>query len=107
MHIGCVRTRLVESDPQPCHLGLNFFYPQEDGLRAYCNAHPKVEWNVVRPAAVIGATTHTSMITFVAFGVYAAVQAQRGEPLRFGGDWMSWQSSMAHTSARLTRYLSE
>jgi hypothetical protein len=61
----------------------------------------------VRPAAVIGAATHTSMIVFVAFGVYAAVRAQRGKPLRFGGDWMGWRYGMAHTSARLTGYLSE
>jgi hypothetical protein len=61
----------------------------------------------VRPAAVIGAATHTSMIVFVAFGVYAAVRAQRGKPLRFGSDWMGWPFSIAHSSARLTGYLSE
>jgi hypothetical protein len=59
---------------------------QEDALRAYCDAHPERAWNVVRPAAVIGATTHASVNTFVAFGVYAAVQAQRGGPLRFGSE---------------------
>lgn len=34
MHIGRVRTPLVESDPQPRHLGSNFYYPQEDLLKA-------------------------------------------------------------------------
>jgi hypothetical protein len=61
----------------------------------------------VRPAAVIDATMHASMNTFFAFGVYAAVQAQGSEPLRFGSDWMGWSFSIAHSSARLTGYLSE
>jgi hypothetical protein len=38
-------------------------------------------WNVVRPAAAIGATTHASMNRFFAFGMYAAIQAQRSETL--------------------------
>ena len=41
------------------------------------------------------------------FSVYAAVQAQKGEPIVFGGDWNAWMSLSYHSTARLTGYLSE
>lgn len=107
VHIGRVRTSIVESDPQPRHLGPNFYYPQEDALRAFCDEHPETDWNIVRPFAIIGATQHASMNTFFSFGVYAAIQAHKGEPLRFGADFESWQFEASHSTARMTGYLSE
>ncbi|KAJ8118889.1 hypothetical protein OPT61_g230 [Boeremia exigua] len=56
VHIGRVRTSIVESDPQPRYLGPNFYYHQEDALRAFCDEHPETAWNIVHPFAVIGAT---------------------------------------------------
>ncbi|KAF1359448.1 hypothetical protein EJ07DRAFT_155896 [Lizonia empirigonia] len=61
----------------------------------------------VYPFAIIGATEHASMNMFLSFGVYAAIQAQRGEPLKFGADFTSWQFKASHSTARLTGYLSE
>lgn len=107
VHIGRVRTSIVESDPQPRHLSPNFYYPQEDALRAFCDEHPETAWNVVHPFAIIGATEHASMNTFMSFGIYAATQAHQGEPLKFGADFTSWQFEAAHSTARLTGYLSE
>jgi nucleoside-diphosphate-sugar epimerase len=107
VHIGRVRTSIVESDPQPRHLSPNFYYPQEDALRAFCEEHSETKWNIVHPFAIIGATEHASMNTFMSFGIYAAVQAQKGEPLKFGADFTSWQFEAAHSTARLTGYLSE
>lgn len=107
VHIGRVRTSIVESDPQPRHLSPNFYYPQEDMLRAFCDEHPETDWNMVHPFAIIGATEHASMNTFFTYGVYAAIQAQKGEPLKFGGDFTAWQSEGSHSTARLTGYLSE
>ena len=107
VHIGRVRTPLVESDPQPRHLSPNFYYPQEDALRAFCDQHPETKWNMVHPFSIIGAIEHASMNTFMGFGIYAAIQAQRGEPLKFGADFTSWQFEAAHSTARLTGYLSE
>ncbi|KAJ4983195.1 nad dependent epimerase dehydratase family protein [Stagonosporopsis vannaccii] len=107
MHIGRVRTSLVESDPQPSHLQPNFYYPQEDALRSFCEKHPETKWNIIHPFAIIGATGHASMNAFLSFGVYAAVQAHKGKPLKFGGDFTSWQFEAAHSTARLTGYLSE
>jgi nucleoside-diphosphate-sugar epimerase len=89
-HIGRVRTSLVESDPQPKHLSPNFYYQQEDLLEKFCAEHSETGWNIVMPAAVIGAIQYASMNTFLSFGIYAAVQAYKKEPLFFGGDFASW-----------------
>jgi nucleoside-diphosphate-sugar epimerase len=107
MHIGRVRTPLVESDPQPRHLGPDFYYPQEDALQEYCKNHPETGWNIVRPGAVIGAIQHASMNAYVAFAIYAATQAHRQEPLHFEGNWASWQFDSTNSTAWLTGYLCE
>ena len=107
MHIGRVRTPLVESDPQPRHLEPNFYYPQEDKLMSFCKQHEETSWNLIRPISVNGATDNASMNTFLSFGVYAAVQARKGEDLIFGADIESWQFEQCHSTARLTGYLSE
>ncbi|PSN61180.1 NAD(P)-binding protein [Corynespora cassiicola Philippines] len=107
VHIGRVRTPLVESDPQPQHLEPNFYYRQEELLFAYCSAHEETCWNIVMPAAIIGATEHPSMNTFVSYSVYAAVKAYKGEMLEYGAGMESWQFEALHASARLTGYLSE
>lgn len=106
-HIGRVRTPLVESDAQPRHLGPSFYYLQEDLLEEFCTSHPETHWNIVMPAAVIGSTQNASMNTFLSFGIYAAVQAHKKEPLQFGGDYYSWHFDYTHSSARLTGFLSE
>ncbi|KAF9874403.1 nad dependent epimerase dehydratase family protein [Colletotrichum karsti] len=106
MHIGRVRTPLVESDPQPRHLQPNFYYPQEDLVKSFCEKNGSA-WNVIRPAAIIGASSHASMNTFYPFAIYAVVQAHKGEPLVFGGDWEQWQYEYYHCTARMTGYLTE
>lgn len=88
-HIGRVRTPMVESDPQPKHLGPNFYYNQEDLLMRFCHEHPETGWNIIMPCAVIGSIQNASMNMFLPFGAYAAVQAHKKEPLQFGGDMAS------------------
>ncbi|POS68563.1 NAD dependent epimerase/dehydratase [Diaporthe helianthi] len=106
MHLGRTRTPLLESDPQPRHLWPNFYYLQEDLLKAFCDKN-SVSWNVIRPAAVIGTSTQAAMNMFYLFAVYAVVQVHKGEPLFFGGDWEQWQYEYYHCSARMTGYLTE
>ncbi|RSM04062.1 hypothetical protein CEP52_007067 [Fusarium oligoseptatum] len=106
MHIGRVRTPLVESDPQPRHLSKNFYYAQEDDLKAFCSRHT-TGWNLVRPAGVIGASPNSPLNTFWPFAIYAAIQARKDEPLEFGGTFESWQFEAGHSTARLSGYLSE
>lgn len=107
VHIGRVRTPLVESDPQPRHIADNFYYHQEDAMRLFCEKFPGTSWNVVRPFAIIGSAPSSPINTFMCFAVYAIVQAQKGEPIRFGGDLDAWQFEASHSTARLTGYLSE
>lgn len=107
MHIGRVRTPLVESDPQPRHLEPNFYYPQEDKLMSFCKEHKETSWNTVRPVSINGATENASMNTFLGFGIYAAVQARKSEDLTFWSNLEAWQFEQCHSTARLTGYLSE
>jgi hypothetical protein len=105
--MGRGRTPLVESDPQPKHIGPNYYYNQEDVLMEFRNEHSETDWNIVMPAAVIGTTNHASMNTALSWGVYAAVQVHKKEHLRFSGDMVAWQFGYTHWTARLTSYLSE
>ncbi|GAP92498.1 putative NAD dependent epimerase dehydratase [Rosellinia necatrix] len=107
VHIGRTRTPFVESDPQPQHLGPNFYYGQEDLLFKYCQKHPETGWNIVRPVGIIGVAQRAPLNAFYPFAVYAAVQAQKGEPLYFGGEFESWQFEYSHSTARMTAYLTE
>lgn len=107
MHIGRTRNPLVESDPQPRHLCKNFYYGQEDVLKSFCKRHPETGWNIVHPAGVIGMAPRSPINAFYPLAIYAAIQAHKGEPLEFGGDFDAWQWESTHSSARLTGYLSE
>lgn len=106
VHIGRIRTPSCESDPQPKHLEPNFYYPQEELLFKYCKENG-VNWNVVMPAWIIGPTNNAQMNALHPFAIYAAVQAYKGEPIAFGGDWQAWQGLTFHSTARMTGYLSE
>ena len=106
-HVGRVKTPCVESDPQPKHLGPNFYYPQEELLFEYCKAHSETSWNVIRPQAIVGAAPNAGLDFFSPFAIYASVQQHKGEPLYFGGDFDSWQFEATHSTARLTGYLNE
>ncbi|OTA25212.1 hypothetical protein BTJ68_13836 [Hortaea werneckii EXF-2000] len=88
-HIGRARVPYIESGPQPKRLAPNFYYPQEEALFAFCDRHPETDWNIIMPF------------------VLAAVQAEKGEPLHFGGDFEEWQEESCWSSARLTGFLSE
>jgi nucleoside-diphosphate-sugar epimerase len=107
VQLGRAPQPCVESDPQPRHLGSNFYYPQEDSLTDYCKRHPKTSWNVIRPFGVIGSAIKAQMSGLYLFCVYAAVQAHKKEPLYFPGDWATWQGPTPMSTARLTGYLSE
>ncbi|ETS78421.1 hypothetical protein PFICI_10483 [Pestalotiopsis fici W106-1] len=106
VHIGRTTVPLLESDPQPKHLEPSFYYIQEDLVKAFCQKQNS-SWSVIMPCAVIGASSQAAMNGFYLFGVYAAVQTHKGEPLEFGGDWESWQFENYHCSARMTGFLTE
>lgn len=107
VHIGRARQPACETDPQPKNLEPNFYYDQEKALFEYCKRNPSTGWNVIRPAWIIGAVTNAQMNALHPFAVYAAVQAHKGLPIQFGGDWTNWQYNCFPSTARLTGYLSE
>jgi nucleoside-diphosphate-sugar epimerase len=100
-HIGNTRGPCLESDPQPRHLAPNFYYPQEDILFEYCKTND-VCWNVIRPAWIIGAATNSQMNALYPFSIYAAVAAERNQPLAFNGTWSTWQYESHYSSSTLT-----
>lgn len=106
IHLGRTRTPAVESDPQPSHLEANFYYRQEQILFEYCKTN-SVAWNIIRPAWILGAVSSAQMNALHPFAIYAAVQAYKGEPIYFPGDWNLWQYEAYHSSAMLTGFLSE
>ena len=106
-HIGRARLPYIESDPQPKHLSNNFYYPQEEALFKHCERNPGTDWNIVMPFGIVGAVPNAGMNTFLPFAVMAAVQAEKGEPITFGGDLEEWQYEICHSTARLSGYLSE
>ncbi|KEQ88158.1 hypothetical protein M438DRAFT_361540 [Aureobasidium pullulans EXF-150] len=73
--IGRARLPYIESDPQPRHLSQNFYYPQEDMLKKYCQDHPSTSWNVIRPFGVIGSVSKAGMNMMLPFAIIASVQA--------------------------------
>ena len=106
VHIGRHRSPANESDPPPSHLEPNFYYPQYELLFDYCKAN-NVGWNIIMPAWIIGAVTTTQITGLHPYAVYAAVQAHKGEPLRFPSTFQIWQDERKHATARLTGYLTE
>lgn len=106
VQFGRWRVPAMESDPQPVHLGPNFYYPQEKLLFDYCKSQGTT-WSVIRPAWIIGAVNNAQMNALYPFAVYAAVQAKKGEPLDFPADWDAWQYEPRYSTAMLTAYLSE
>jgi nucleoside-diphosphate-sugar epimerase len=106
-HIGRARLPYIESDPQPKHLSNNFYYPQEEALFKHCEENPGTDWNIVMPFGIVGAVPAAGMNTFLPFAVMAAVQAEKAEPITFGGDLEEWQYECCHSTARLSGYLSE
>lgn len=106
VQIGRVRAPAIESDPAPTHLEPNFYYPQEKVLFEYCKAN-NTSWNVIRPAWILGAVSNAQMNALLPVAIYAAVQAHKGEPISFPGDWETWQYEDNHSTALLTGYLSE
>jgi nucleoside-diphosphate-sugar epimerase len=81
-HLGPMRVPGREGDPRPP--GPNFYWVQEDRLRELAAGHPWV-FSILRPQAVCGHAVGSPMNLVIALGVYAAVQRELGEPLRFPG----------------------
>ena len=67
----------------------NFYFLQEDYLRAEQAASPSWHWTILRPQIIFGESLGSHMNMIPAIGVYAALLQQLGEPLYFPGG-ASW-----------------
>ena len=95
---------VLESDPRVDEP--NFYYVQEDLLAEY-SRRTGVQWNVVRPAFIVGAVEDAAMNSVYPLAVYAAVQKHKGEKLVWPGNIAAWEREIIQSSAWLNSYLSE
>ncbi len=104
-HIGPATNPSSESDPR-VNIEPNFYYPQEDALFLFCQETGST-WNVVRPSYIIGAVRDSALNHMVGLAIYGAVQAHRGLPLAFPGDYAAWDREYCQSTALLNAYLEE
>lgn len=76
--------RLPGREREPRHRHENFYWLQEDYLRAKAAAGSWA-FTILRPQIIFGEAFGSNMNAIPAFGVYAATQRLRGEPLHFPG----------------------
>ncbi|MBY0296203.1 MAG: SDR family oxidoreductase [Methylobacterium sp.] len=81
-HLGPFKTPARETDPR--HMPPNFYYDQEDFLRAASRAAGWT-WSALRPRTVYGYAAGSPMSMTAVIGVYAAISKELGLPLRFPG----------------------
>jgi nucleoside-diphosphate-sugar epimerase len=81
-HLGFALAPFYEDDPR--HVASNFYYDQEDLLRARADAG-ELEWSILRPDAVVGDIAGNPMNIAVTIGAYAALSRDAKVPLRFPG----------------------
>jgi nucleoside-diphosphate-sugar epimerase len=82
VHLGPFKTPAREDDPR--HMPPNFYYDQEDWLRAESAGK---SWDMValRPDVVCGFAVGNPMNLTLVIAVYAAISKELGLPLRFPG----------------------
>ena len=78
----------------------NFYYAQEDELFAAA-ARDGFGWSVHRPHTIIGFAIGNAMNMGVTLAVYAEIQRERGQPMKFPGHAAQWNGLTDMTDARL------
>lgn len=81
-HLAPMRIPGRESAPR--HPGPNFYWNQEDYL-IDVRAGRRWSYTIMRPQVVCGFALGSPMNMLLALGMYAAIQRERSEPLRFPG----------------------
>lgn len=81
-HVGRSPLPAKESAPRDSHH--NFYFLQEDSLRALAMEHGW-SWTILRPQVVFGGSIGSPMNLVPAIGVYAALERQAGRPLAWPG----------------------
>ena len=94
---GASRTPCRESDPR--QLGPNFYYDQEDWLRAASQGQSWTWCNLI-PPFVTGYAVGNPMNLVLGVGLYATVCRELGLPLRFPGSARAYESLHQIADAR-------
>ena len=76
--------RIPGREREPRHSGANFYWNQEDHLGELA-ARRRWTYSIMRPQVVCGFALGSPMNMISVLGVLAALQRERGEPLRFPG----------------------
>jgi nucleoside-diphosphate-sugar epimerase len=110
LHLGPASVPQEEGDPR-VELEPNFYYPQEDFLKAYCERHSslgnEMSWNVIRPSFILGAVQDAAMNVCYPLAVYASVCRKLGTVLEYPYALESWENVQDQSSAMLNGYLAE
>jgi hypothetical protein len=106
VHLGPATVPQEESDPRVL-LEPNFYYPQEDLLKAFCARHDGCGWNTTRPSWIPGAVRDAAMNIVHPLAVYATVQKHLGQPLIFPADLNCWEVLVTFSTAMLNCHLAE
>ncbi|MBI1396778.1 MAG: NAD-dependent epimerase/dehydratase family protein [Betaproteobacteria bacterium] len=97
-HLGPFRTPAREDDPP--HMLPNFYYDQEQWLRAFQSGRSWT-WSALRPHTVCGFALGNPMNLVTAIAVYAAISKELGLPLRFPGKPGAYRAIYQVTDADL------
>jgi nucleoside-diphosphate-sugar epimerase len=104
-HLGPFKTPAREDDPR--HMPPNFYYDQEDLLRARQRGK-NWHWTALRPEAVCGYALGNPMNLAMVIAVYATICKELGLPLRFpgtgGANDALYQVTSADVLARATAW---
>ena len=91
VHHGPYKMPARESDPR--FIASNFYYEQEDLVRSR-SATEGWSFTVLRPQIVCGFALGNPMNAVTALGVYAAICAELGQPMRFPGGPACFQEAV-------------
>ena len=72
-------------ESSPRHPHENFYFLQEDALRARAANDDRLTWTILRPQIVFGDALGSNMNPLVAVAVHAALLREQGEPLHYPG----------------------
>jgi nucleoside-diphosphate-sugar epimerase len=97
-HLGPFKTPAREDDPR--YLGINFYYDQEDLLRA-CQRRASWRWTILRPEAVCGFAVGNPMNLSMVIATYACISRELGLPLRFPGTPKAYSALYQVTSSQI------
>lgn len=104
-HMGPATNPSFETDPR-ISLEANFYYPQEDALKKFCE-ETGTAWNVVRPSYIIGAVRDGALNFLIGLAIYGAVQSYLDRPLEFPGDYAAWDREFCQSTALLNAHFEE